>query len=284
LQGFHGRYLRIDLTTGTSEPIPIAPEIFSKVLGGVGLGAWLLCRESRAGVDPLAPEAPLVFAFSPLVGTGVTTSAKFAVVAKSPLTGRLCDALASSHFALAGKALGFDALVFVGACPTPSEWVNGTLRPTRSWGCSAEETARTLAEEGRVAAIGRAGESGVRFATISADGRHAGRGGLGAVMGSKRLKAVVASGTLATPVADADAVGALADSLRTRAASPATGKYRAVGTISNLRTFERIGALPVRNFTGGSVTGVEMAGGASRSTDGLCALHDRLRAPIPLCR
>ena len=98
--------------------IPIDPAVLTRVLGGVGLGAWILHREAPLAVDPFAEEAPLIFAFSPLVGTGVTTSAKFAVVAKSPLTGGVCDALASSHFAISGKALGVDALVFVGRCET----------------------------------------------------------------------------------------------------------------------------------------------------------------------
>jgi aldehyde:ferredoxin oxidoreductase len=261
LLGFHGRYLRIDLTTGTSASIPIEPEILARVIGGVGLGAWLLHRECPIGVDPLAPEAPLIFAFAPLVGTGITTSAKFAVVAKSPLTGRICDALASSHFALTGKALGYDALVFVGACAEPSEWTNGKLRPTRCWGRSAQETTEALAGEGRVAAIGRAGENGVRFATISADGRHAGRGGLGAVMGAKRLKAIVAAGAQATSVAEPATVAALAGALRDRAASAATAKYRELGTVSNMNTFASLGALPVRNFSGEQIDGAERLSG-----------------------
>src|SRR5205814_9155092 len=83
---------------------------------GVGLGAYLLHREAPRGGDPLAPGAPLIFCLSPLVGTPLTTSAKFAVVAKSPLTDRINDALSSSHFAIAAKKAGFDALVLVGAC------------------------------------------------------------------------------------------------------------------------------------------------------------------------
>src|SRR5204863_5972980 len=89
-------------------------------LGGAGLGVRLLTDLAPAGVDPLGPEAPLMFVFSPLVGTPLTTSAKFAVVAKSPLTGRLTDALASSHFAIAGKLTGHDAIVLRGACQEPS--------------------------------------------------------------------------------------------------------------------------------------------------------------------
>ena len=167
MDGFHGRYLRYDLSRGEGEAISIEDRVLRSVLGGVGLGSWLLHKEAPVGVEPLSAEAPLIFSFSPLVGTGITTSAKFAVVAKSPLTGGICDALASSHFAIEGKRLGFDALVFVGACEEPSEWVNGALRPTASWGRSATETAAALRAEGRVAAIGVAGERGVRYATIS---------------------------------------------------------------------------------------------------------------------
>src|SRR6516162_3510849 len=118
--GYHGRYLRIDLSTGGATWVPLPEDVLRRFLGGVGLGAYLLHREAPAGVDPLAPEAPLLFCFSPLVGTPLTTSAKFAVVAKSPLTERFNDALSSSHFALAGKKGGYDALVIAGRCQVAS--------------------------------------------------------------------------------------------------------------------------------------------------------------------
>ena len=118
--GYHGRYLRIDLTAGSATWAPLAEAILRRYLGGVGLGTYLLHRESRGGIDPLSAEAPLIFSLSPLVGTPLTTSAKFAVVAKSPLTDRLNDALSSSHFALAAKKAGCDAIVIVGKCAKPS--------------------------------------------------------------------------------------------------------------------------------------------------------------------
>jgi len=248
MRGFHGCYWRYDLTRGEGRRIPIPEEILVKTLGGVGLGAWLLHLEAPVGVDPFAPEAPLIFSFSPLVGTGLTTSAKFAVVAKSPLTGGVCDALASSHFAIAGKRMGIDALVFVGACAEPSEWVKGELQASANWGRSAQATGLALRESGRVAAIGVAGENRVRYATVSADGRHAGRGGLGAVMGSKRLKAIVVEGEHETEVAHPEEVERLARSLRERATGESTAKYRELGTAGNLLTFDRLGVLPTRNF------------------------------------
>src|SRR5262245_5901488 len=117
--GYHGRYLRVDLTAGSAEWRPLPESVLRRFIGGVGLAAWLLHREAPPVVDPFAPEAPLIFAFSPLVGTPLTTSAKFAVVAKSPLTNRFNDALSSSHFALAGKRNGADAIVIFGACGVP---------------------------------------------------------------------------------------------------------------------------------------------------------------------
>src|SRR6516162_3444371 len=143
MHGYHGRYLRIDVSHGTAEWVPLSDDVLGRFIGGVGLGVWLMHREAPPGLDALAPEAPLVFAFSPLVGTPLTTSAKFAVVAKSPLTGRLNDALSSSHFAISGKLTGHDAIVVRGACDRPSVLVvdDGIVRvePTRDlWGLPAD--------------------------------------------------------------------------------------------------------------------------------------------------
>src|SRR5262245_13502963 len=111
MYGYHGRYLRIDLTAGTAAEVSLPEDVLRHFLGGVGLGAYLLHREAPPRVDPLSPASPLIFSLSPLVGTPLTTSAKFAVVAKSPLTERLNDALSSSHFAIAAKRAGCAALV-----------------------------------------------------------------------------------------------------------------------------------------------------------------------------
>ena len=112
--GYHGCYLRIDVSRGSVDRVPLPEAVLRQFLGGSGLGAWLLLEEGDPRTDPLAAEAPLVFAFSPLVGSPLTTSAKFAVVSKSPLTDRINDSLASSGFAIAGKRCGCDAIVIVG--------------------------------------------------------------------------------------------------------------------------------------------------------------------------
>ncbi len=255
--GYHGRYLRVDLTDGSSELVPLAEDVLRRFVGGAGLGTYLLHREASAGVDPFSPSAPLIVVLSPLVGTPLTTSAKFAVVAKSPLTERLCDALSSSYFAIAAKRAGFDALVIVGAAESVSVLVIddgvASIRPAAElWGLPASDAGsrlRTkLGPRFHVAVIGPAGERLVRFATISHEARHAGRGGLGAVMGSKRLKAIAVAGTQRVELADADSVLHLARELSARSFGPATAKYRELGTVANLLAFNRFGTLPTRNF------------------------------------
>jgi aldehyde:ferredoxin oxidoreductase len=114
--GYFGRALVVDAGTAAASVLPLSDELLRAYIGGAGLGTWLMHALGPPGVDPLAPEAPLAFVFSPLVGTPLTTSAKFAVVAKSPLTGMLNDALSSSHFAISGKLTGYDAIVVRGAC------------------------------------------------------------------------------------------------------------------------------------------------------------------------
>ncbi len=177
-------------------------------LGGIGLGTSLLYEYAPAGVDPFSPANPLIFTSAPLVGTGLTTTAKYAVVTKSPLTGFIADSLSSSHFALELKRLGVDAFIITGrAAAMAYIFIRNDKVEIRARRTSArQESRRTEAAiraeltspAARVAAIGKAGENKVRFATISNEGRHAGRGGVGAVMGSKNLKAIALCGDHAT--------------------------------------------------------------------------------------
>src|SRR5439155_18018411 len=116
VDGYYGRLLRVDLAGGEWAVDPIDESLLRRCIGGIGLGTALLLRCCPPRVEPLAPEAPLIFASSPLVGTAVTTTAKFAVLFKSPLTGFIGDSLSSSHLALAHKRTCYDALVLAGAC------------------------------------------------------------------------------------------------------------------------------------------------------------------------
>ena len=262
--GYFGRALVVDASTGTSETLQLPDDVLRAYIGGAGLGAWLMHRLAPPNIDPLSAQAPLAYVFSPLVGTPLTTSAKFAVVAKSPLTGLLTDALASSHFAIAGKLTGYDAIVITGACPAPSALLideNGPRLTTAAdlTGLTAAQAAATLRERlgrgWRVAAIGPAGERGVRYATISHDGRHAGRGGLGAVLGAKNLKAIAVRAAAKVATADPDTVLAQARDLRARSFGPATAKYRELGTLANLLAFNAISTLPTRNFQAATFDG-----------------------------
>ena len=178
-------------------------------------------------------------------------------MAKSPLTRCINDSLSSSYFALAGKRTGYDAFVIVGAASSPTLLI---IDPTGVrfepaddlWGQSSRITGdllrARLGKEFRVVAIGPAGENQVHFATLSHDGRHAGRGGLAVSMGSKKLKAIAAAGDRLVPTANPVALTEYARRLSADSLGPATAKYRELGTVSNLVTFNRLGSLPTRNF------------------------------------
>jgi aldehyde:ferredoxin oxidoreductase len=285
--GNHGNYLRIDASTGRAERVPLSDTVLRQYLGGSGLGARLLLDEGGATADPLSPAAPLIFAFSPLVGGPLTTSAKFAVVSKSPLTGRFNDSLASSGFAIAGKRSGCDAIVIVGRAPDWSVLVidDGDVRlePADDLlgdSCPvAEEKLRArLGTDYRIASIGPAGERAVRYATISHDGRHAGRGGSGAVLGSKRIKAIAVRGTKYCEWARPRELTDLSRDLSKRSFGPATAKYRELGTATNLLTFNRFGTLPTRNFQTGTFEEAP-----SISPEQLRVEHTRTRASCVAC-
>jgi len=285
--GYHGCYLRIDVSDGSVERRPFGDAVLRQYLGGSGLGAWLLLREGDPAGEPLAAEAPLVFAFSPLVGSPLTTSAKFAVVSKSPLTDRINDSLASSGFAIAGKRCGCDAIVVVGRADRLSVLVvdDGAVRlvpieELRGSACQAAESALRdrLGADYQIASIGPGGEHGVRYATISHDGRHAGRGGSGAVLGSKNIKAIAVRGTARVDWAHPRELVQLSRNLSKRSLGPATAKYRELGTATNLLTFNRLGALPTRNFQSGTFEGAE-----DISPEQIRATHSRTRASCVAC-
>ena len=285
--GYHGRYLRVDVSSGEAGPVPLRDDLLRQYIGGSGLGTRLLMDEGGALAHPLSAEAPIVFAFSPLVGTPLTTSAKFAVVCRSPLTERVNDALAGSGFAIAAKSCGCDAIVIVGRAPQLSVLVidDGAVRlePAEDLhgdACSLVEAKlrAKLGTQYRIAAIGPAGERCVRYATISHDSRHAGRGGTGAVLGSKNIKAVAVRGTRQCEWADARELTQLSRDMSARSFGPATAKYRELGTATNLLTLNRFGALPTRNFQRGTF---ERA--ASFAPAELSARYPRVRASCVAC-
>ena len=282
LYGYRGYATVVDLTTGEYRRDPIPQSALRSTIGGIGLGTWLLHRygEPPADLDgelisradrtrlldsALEPDNPLIFVTSPLVGTRLTTSSKFAVMTRSPLTGFIADGLSSSHLAVELKRACGDALIITGRCDNLSVLhIAGdgipSIKPAGYLtGLSTMETEASVKRElddggrrsVRVACIGPAGENLVRFASIANDGgRQAGRCGPGAVMGSKNLKAIALRGTpdADPPVANPDALREYARDLSRRSLGSATAKYRELGTIANVSVFNRLGTLPTRNF------------------------------------
>jgi aldehyde:ferredoxin oxidoreductase len=283
MYGFHGRLLHIDLTTGIHRWRELEESRLRAFLGGIGLGTSLLYEFAPPGVEPFSPANPLIFTSAPLVGTGLTTTAKFAVVTKSPLTGFIADSLSSSFFALELKRTGLDAVVITGqAASAVYLFINNEKVEVREgehlWGRSVSETEALIRSElkderVRVAAIGQAGENRVRFATISNEGRHAGRGGVGAVMGSKNLKAIALRGHDVVHVADPRGVEAIAESMRHRSLGTVTAKYRQIGTVANLAVFNRLGSLPTRNFQQSTFDHAEALSGESLTENNFSRRH-----------
>jgi len=204
--GWTGRILRVDLTTGTSRREDIPRPWLEEYLGGRGLGVRLMRDHFR--LDPFDPAMPLIFAVGPLCGTSAPTAARLSVVSRSPLTGTIYDCSAGGRFAWRLKAAGLDALFITGKSPTP---VTLAIGPERAqilpaghlWGSDIPATVAALKGHGSVAAIGPAGENGVLFANIMmGEGNSVGRGGMGAVMGAKGLKAVTVDGDRKTGIAD----------------------------------------------------------------------------------
>lgn len=256
--GYNGRVLIVDLGLRESRRMPLDEDVLRRFIGGTGLGAYLLYKHCPPGVEPLAPENPLIFVGSPLVGSRLTTSSKFAVLTKSPLTGFIGDSLSSSFMATELKNAGMDALIITGKSATPcllsiNDGEVEYLDATYLLGMSTSETESAVKERlgrrTRVACIGPAGENLVRFASVTNDGgRQAARTGPGAVMGAKNLKAIAVRGTQAVPVQNYDALNAIGRDLTRRSLGPATEKYRTLGTMANVSVFNRLGTLPTHNF------------------------------------
>lgn len=206
MKGWSGNILKVDLTDGSCIREKIPQQLLEEYLGGRGLGVRLM--RDYYHLDPFDPAMPLIFSVGPLCGTPAPTAARLSVVSRSPLTGTVCDCSAGGRFAWRLKASGLDALFITGKSPSPVALaINGDtvkIIPADSlWGCDVSTTVAALKEHGSVATIGPAGENCVLFACImTGEGNSVGRGGLGAVMGSKNLKALTINGDRKTEIAD----------------------------------------------------------------------------------
>ncbi len=211
MAGCHNRLLRVNLGTGGITEEMIAEEEHKKYLGGAGLATKYLWDEVPAGADPLGPENRLIFMAGSLTGVIAPSTGRFSVVAKSPLTGIWGQANSGGRWGVEFKKCGYDGIIFEGESPEPVYLVvednRAELKSAAGlWGKNVPETTYLIREElkdkHKVACIGPAGENLVKYAAIMNDfGRAAGRCGLGAVMGAKKLKAIAVKGSIKTPVA-----------------------------------------------------------------------------------
>ena len=270
---YAGRILYVDLSTGKVKTEQLTEETAKKYIGGIGLGIRLLMENSKPGKDAFSPETPLIFATGPLSGTmGPTAGNGYAVVSKSPATGGIAESKAHGFFGPELKRAGYDAIVFTGKSEKlVYAWIDDDtvqlLDAEQLRGKSPYETDTAIREELgdhyiRVSAIGEAGEKLVRFAAIINDEfRAIGRTGMGAVMGSKNLKAVAVRGTQDVNVADLEGFKEFIKMIHERMKGPATRKYRTLGTPENVLVLNSLAALPTRNFTDATFEGAEKVSG-----------------------
>ena len=259
MKGYMGKILRVDLTKGRAEAEKLDENLAKKFIGGSGLATKILCDETGPETDPLGPENRLIFMTGPFAATPVITSGRHHMVSKSPLTGAYTESDTGGTWGPFLKRAGFDGIVVTGKASKPVYlWVSegkAEIRDaTRFWGVDTYDLDEAIRKdthpEAVVASIGPAGEKGVRYASIMNDGkeaRAAGRGGTGAVMGSKNLKAIAVHGKMQVEMADAEGLRASLKEISPMVAKNTEG-MRKNGTAGGLATFEALGSLPLQNW------------------------------------
>jgi len=286
-QSFSGKVLVLDLTTGSSSTMALDRNILKEYLGGSYLGTYLWREHSRLEVDPLSPANSLVAAPGFLTGYPVIAANRLSFVAKSPLTGLLSESNVGGYFGPRLKAAGWDAVVIKGVLSTPSYVLidpdkepGVEVIPAPSlWGKNTYETSQVIKEvhgkDTEVACIGPAGENGVYFACIAVGGqdtRAAGRTGMGAVMGSKNLKALAVRGKSVLRPKDPPALASMMRNLMGRIKEK-TAAFSAYGTAGGVISCEATGDLPIENWRGGSFAGAAEITGQAMAEKGMVAGH-----------
>jgi aldehyde:ferredoxin oxidoreductase len=261
LLGYAGKVLYVDLTTGKTRTEKLNEETAKKYIGGIGLGMKLWLENSTAGVDALSPENPLVLALGPVSGTMFPTGGNgHAFISKSPATGAVGEAVSHGTFGSELKRAGYDAIIITGKADKQVYlWVDDDsvqmLDAAQLWGKSPSETEEAIKDElgdyyVRVAAIGMAGEKLSKIACIiNEKTRAAGRTGLGAVMGSKNLKAIAVRGTHDIVPAKPDEFMDIVKEFHERMKGPSTQKYRTLGTVENILINNTMNCMPSRNYS-----------------------------------
>jgi len=262
MHGWNGKLLRVDLTKGKAVPQKYDANFAETFLGGRGFAAKILWDELKPGMDPLSPENRLIFAAGPLTAFPLPSSGKLLVAAKSPLTGGYGDGNLGTHATVQMRRTGYDAIVIQGkASKSTILYINDAetefVDARDHWGRGSFQTEKRLKKEYStsvgVVVIGQAGENQVKFANVvSQEGRAGGRPGMGAVMGSKNLKAVVVRGTKTIPAEDPEAMKTLGlEAYREVLAKPLYDFWKRQGTMSVVEWGQENGVLPTRNFREG---------------------------------
>ncbi len=265
---FH-QLLRIDLKAKTSSVERIPARYERMFLGGKGLATAYFVKEVSPGIDPLGPENKFIVATGPLSGTIAPASSRFEIVTKSPLTGIYLDCNSGGHFGQELKAAGFDLLILENSSEKPvilfiEDGNVNFIDASLIWGKQVYATEKVVREligtlDIRVLSIGPAGENLVKFASISNDfSRNAARGGSGAVLGSKKIKAIALRGTSDIPVVDLKGFRKSAKKAKTVIFNnPWVEGQRKYGTVRSVEIVNQSGFLPVNNFTNGVIPSAE---------------------------
>ena len=270
--GWIGAFLKIDLSKSKAVAEQYDESLALNFLGGRGFAVKILWDTLKQGTDPLSPENKLIFAAGPLTAIGLPNSGKLVVASKSPLTGGYGDGNSGTWAAVNMRKAGYDALVIEGKAQTPvilyikdkaCEFVDAK----DFWGLNSFETHEQLSKKysrtAGIVSIGPAGENLIKFATIvSQEGRAGGRPGMGAVMGSKNLKAIVIEGSSSIPLADPNEMKKLAaDGYREVLAKPLYAFWKRQGTMSTVEWSQENSALPTFNYRQGVFDRAEEIGG-----------------------
>jgi aldehyde:ferredoxin oxidoreductase len=272
MNGWNGKVLEIDLTTQRVKTYPLDMEMAHQFIGGRGLGARLLWDLVGPQIDPLSPENVLIFTLGPLTGTGYQTSNRFSVSTKSPLTRTILDANSGGYWGMQFKRTGYDVLIISGKAKKPT-WIGikeGEILfhdAADLWGLGVFEVTEKLGQDNNsrnVLCIGPAGENLCRIAAIMNDRERAlARGGPGAVMGSKNLKAIVVEGKNRPGIEDKERFKfMLYETRKLLAANPVTSQALPVfGTVVLMNIMNNIGALATRNHQQTQFEGAEAISG-----------------------
>lgn len=271
--GYIGKVLRVDLTNKTVTIEQPDDTIYRRYLGGGALASYYLLRELPPGTDPMGPDNLLVFATGPVSGSPVAGTSRFTIAAKSPLTGGYGEAEAGGFWGPELKFAGFDAVVISGRCSHPAYlWVHDGKAEIRDasalWGKTTREVEELVRSELgdsriRVAQTGPAGENLVRYACVLNECKHAnGRTGMGAVMGSKNLRAIAVRGEHKPEFRDDAGLLAIAKWFAGNwRSNPADNALHTHGSSVGLKSLDLCGMLPTRNFMDGTFEGADRISG-----------------------